>query len=218
MAEPNSNVHLLNAFVERDYIEDDHYRFLVDRKHVKYVRAARARGTLPDNSRTPNSLPQHLPPFPPGPWNRGHVACDPETGAPVSTRTVTEKLCDVANLRHPERLDHLEFTLVEPLKSYDHLPTHVHRATHPRFAGTVVLKFAPFSGEGAFLSEETDAYRDLKGTGIGPAFLGHLLEGDRVIGFVLEDVEGRHPRPEDLKACRAALGRLHAVGCIGMSL
>lgn len=49
---------------------------------------------------------------------------------------------------------------------------------------------------------------------MGPAFLGHITEGDRVIGFLLEKVEGRHANAQDLKACRQAVQKLHDIGII----
>lgn len=203
--ETNCNVRLLNALVDPDDAEDGDYRFLVDEKLVKYVTVAP--GTLPHDDRTfaPILIPL-LPPFPSGSWNEGHVARDADTGTPVFARTAAVELPGVKNLWHGERLDHLQFTYVERLKS------NVHRVTHPRFEGTVVLKFAAFLWEVGYLEAETAAYFSIEGDSIGPDFQGHLLEGDRVIGFVLEDVGGRTAGPGDLQACRAALGRLHAVG------
>ncbi|KAK4039323.1 hypothetical protein C8A01DRAFT_16670, partial [Parachaetomium inaequale] len=62
---------------------------------------------------------------------------------------------------------------------------------------------------------ETAAYEWIRGSGVGPAFLGHLTEGQdgRVVGFVAEWVEGaRAAGPGDLDGCKKALGALHALG------
>ncbi|KAK3900967.1 hypothetical protein C8A05DRAFT_16788 [Staphylotrichum tortipilum] len=52
---------------------------------------------------------------------------------------------------------------------------------------------------------------------LSPRFLGHVAEngpGSRVIGYLLENLPDsvREAGPADLDACRAALGRLHALG------
>ena len=53
--------------------------------------------------------------------------------------------------------------------------------------------------------------------GLAPRFLGHVAEngpGSRVMGYLVEHLAGgvREAGPADLEACRAALGRLHALG------
>jgi RIO-like serine/threonine protein kinase len=47
---------------------------------------------------------------------------------------------------------------------------------------------------------------------LGPEFRGHVTEGERVIGFLLQKVPGHHAGPADLPLCRAAVSRLHALG------
>lgn len=62
---------------------------------------------------------------------------------------------------------------------------------------------------------ETAVYRQIDGHGIGPRFLGHVTEGrdGRVVGFATAYVAGaRETHPEDLDACRVALGRLGRLG------
>jgi hypothetical protein len=79
----------------------------------------------------------------------------------------------------------------------------------------VLLKFACWPWEVDYLEAETAAYQWIKGTGVGPKFLGHLTEGKdgRVIGFVLEWIEGaRHAESIDLEGCEKALRQLHAFG------
>ncbi|KAK4149740.1 hypothetical protein C8A00DRAFT_18617 [Chaetomidium leptoderma] len=52
--------------------------------------------------------------------------------------------------------------------------------------------------------------------GLAPRFLGHVAENgpeSRVVGYLVEHLAGvREAGPADLEACRAALGRLHALG------
>ena len=56
--------------------------------------------------------------------------------------------------------------------------------------------------------------RILENTGIAPRFLGHIHEHGRVMGFVLEKVEGRLATIEDLSCCRSVLQRLHDHGLV----
>lgn len=63
------------------------------------------------------------------------------------------------------------------------LRTGVYEVTCPRFDTFVVAKFARFEWEIQYLENETVAYEWIDGRKIGPRFLGHLTEGDRVIGF-----------------------------------
>ncbi|KAJ6035902.1 alpha-galactosidase A [Penicillium herquei] len=46
---------------------------------------------------------------------------------------------------------------------------------------------------------------------IGPKFLGHLTENNRVIGFLLEKVDGKPAGIEDLANCEALVRRLHSL-------
>ncbi|KAF4449552.1 hypothetical protein F53441_7211 [Fusarium austroafricanum] len=51
-------------------------------------------------------------------------------------------------------------------------------------------------------------------TPITPRVLGHLFEGSRNVGFLLEKIEGRCPTLADLQKCEAALRKLHNMGFI----
>jgi hypothetical protein len=66
------------------------------------------------------------------------------------------------------------------------------------------------------IADESHAYSILQGCepSIAPRFLAHITDsGTRVIGFLLERVaDAREAGPADLKKCRDALSRLHAVG------
>lgn len=47
-----------------------------------------------------------------------------------------------------------------------------------------------------------------------PKFLGHLTENDRIIGFLLQKVEGGPAGVDDLANCEALLRRLHRLELI----
>lgn len=211
----NPNVKLLACLVEpQDAIDpdDSHYRFLVDGNYVKYVTTSP--GTLAgeeiDWTFGPILLSKLLPPFPPGNWNKGHVAKDPETGEAAFIETETESLAGVENLWHSVKLNELDFT-------HEYLKQRVHKSTHPELndGKPVLIKLAVWPWEIAFLETETTVYECIRDRGIGPRFLGHLTEGKdgRVVGFVAEWVQGaRAAGPGDLEGCRKALGRLHELG------
>lgn len=61
-------------------------------------------------------------------------------------------------------------------------------------------------------STETQIYSKLEGENIAPEFLGHIAEGDLVVGFLLRAVSGRKAMSSDLSVCRDALGRFHRLG------
>lgn len=100
------------------------------------------------------------------------------------------------------------------------LKSNVYEATCARLGSkTVVAKFARFSWEIGHVAAETTAYEWIKGHDIGPAFLGHLAEEGRVIGFVMARVGGEglesgfcHAQEGDLPLCQSSLERLHALG------
>ncbi|KAK2739461.1 hypothetical protein FQN57_006590 [Myotisia sp. PD_48] len=63
------------------------------------------------------------------------------------------------------------------------------------------------------MENETTAYQCIDGKGFAPRFLGHLTEGGRVIGFLIEYITGaRHAGPQDLPSCRQSLSELHRLG------
>ena len=54
----------------------------------------------------------------------------------------------------------------------------------------------------------------IDGQGIGPAFLGHLVEHGRVMGFLIEKIDGVHGKIGDLEACQTIVKRLHSLGIV----
>ncbi|KAF8248813.1 hypothetical protein K440DRAFT_623853 [Wilcoxina mikolae CBS 423.85] len=56
---------------------------------------------------------------------------------------------------------------------------------------------------------ETQMYKIIDGLGLAPAFLGHITENGRIMGFLLEKVEGRSAGIEDLTACQECLKRVY---------
>ncbi|XWW94504.1 hypothetical protein V2A60_002447 [Cordyceps javanica] len=209
----NTNVRLLACLVDEEDTCDSDYRFAVDGRCVKYVTTAPGafRGFEDDRTFEPILVSEALPPFPPGDWNSGHIAMSPETGRAAFVKTEQVQLDGVQNLWHPVTLNELDFV------RQDRYRQRVHISTHPGVNGgrPVLVKLAVWPWEIPHMETETAAYRWLSGSGVGPAFLGHLSEGEggRVVGFVTEWLEGaRAAGPADADGCRQALGRLHVLG------
>lgn len=81
------------------------------------------------------------------------------------------------------------------------------------FEEVVVAKFARCDWKIGYMANETRAFQWLQGSGIGPWFLGHLVENGRVIGFLMEKIVGaRFACPGDLEGCQEAWSRLHRLG------
>ena len=79
---------------------------------------------------------------------------------------------------------------------------------------TVITKLARFEWEIPVIERETQAYKVLEKAGLAPRFLGHVDEHGRVVGFVLEKLEGRHGCIEDLSTCQAILQSFHGLGLL----
>jgi predicted Ser/Thr protein kinase len=83
---------------------------------------------------------------------------------------------------------------------------------------SVDAKIARFEFEVPRVETETAIYQVIDGQGIGPSFLGHLIEHGRVMGFLVERIEGRPGGIADLGACQAVVERLHSLGVVHRDL
>jgi predicted Ser/Thr protein kinase len=79
---------------------------------------------------------------------------------------------------------------------------------------TMIAKIARFEWEIPRIEQETRAYQLLEGSGLAPRFLGHVHENGRIMGFLLEKIEGRPASIQDLSACETALRALHKLGYV----
>lgn len=199
-------VQLLQCSVDED--DESHFRFLCDKKHIKYVTIAAGLFTADDMCFAPALIPL-LPSFPPGDWNCGYVEQDLEHHKPHFARVVKEVLPAIKNAWHSTHLDYLSLTYGKKLRS------NVYEATSPTFDTTVVAKFARFDWEIEQLDRECETYQWIDGQHIGPEFLGHIVEEGRVIGFVMEHIlNAQHASPNDLEACQEKLSSLHRLGIL----
>jgi len=76
----------------------------------------------------------------------------------------------------------------------------------------VIAKIARFEWELPRIEQETRAYQLLDGSGLAPRFLAHVHENGRIVGFLLEKIEGRSASFQDLSVCETALRKLHELG------
>ncbi|KAI0868672.1 hypothetical protein GGS24DRAFT_513036 [Hypoxylon argillaceum] len=182
-----AEIQLLTVLVDFKDEDEGEYRFLINGKDVKYVTVDP--GVFPKDDRT----------FAP--------VLGPSTGRPIFSRTTNHVLPGVEHIWHPTLIDHLELQKLERLRQ------NIHIVTHPLFSRPVIVKFAEFPWQISYYEAETTAYEWIEGAGVGPKFLGHLTEAGRVIGFILENINGAQTAgPEDLNACQATLARLHSLG------
>lgn len=200
-------IRLLAAYVDVDDKEESEYRFLIDDKHVKYVTTDPGALAGIDRTFEPDVV-RIVPEFPSGDWTEGRMAKDARTGALFFSSVSTARLPAVERIWHPTLIDHLELEEVGQLRQ------NIHQVRHASFCEPVVFKFATFPWEIQFLEAETRAYEWIRDANdVGPKFLAHVTEGGRVIGFLMEHVQGAAVAElGDLDACRAALARLHSLG------
>lgn len=141
-----------------------------------------------------------------------HISRDETTGElkySFSTRT----LAGVKSQWHPTVVNCLELKRTQLLTAlaFEAVSPSV-LPTISQSSPTIVAKIARFDWEIPRIDRETRAYQLLEGSGLAPRFLGHIHENGRIIGFLLERIEGRPASIQDLGICETALGRLHQLG------
>ncbi|KAL2018601.1 hypothetical protein VTK56DRAFT_571 [Thermocarpiscus australiensis] len=156
-----------------------------------------------------------LPPLPyyEDTWTAAHISRDAVSGE-LKVALSSPAPPRVENVWHSELIDFLRLEKNESLSPLTGLYTWESDAPQQHSGETVIAKMARFEWEIPYIEQETRIYQRLEGTGIAPLFLGHIHEQGRVIGFLLERVEGRFAGIEDLAGCRAALARLHQLNIL----
>lgn len=117
------------------------------------------------------------------------------------------------HLRTIEYVDLLGVNMVNPTvgAQYAHR-TSVIEIDHHDFAVPIFAKFAVWPDAIKNIDQESQAYGLLRNQGIGPEVLAHIVEEGRIIGLVLERLEGHIPTIDDYAACQQALTEFHDRG------
>lgn len=188
-----------------DTDSESYYHVLVDGKHFKYISIDFEVYEV-DDLCFPPALLSKLPPLPSGEWNLGHIAKGEDKASPHFDWTVQRTFSSIQNIWKPVFVDYLSLDMGKMLLS------NVYEATTPTFNVPIIVKFARFPWEVGYYNQETQAYSWIEGHDIGPKFLGHVTEDERVIGFLLEKIPGRHAGPADLYLCQDVVSKLHGLG------
>ncbi|KAH6958157.1 hypothetical protein FAVG1_04120 [Fusarium avenaceum] len=196
---------------------DDCYFRILTGNSVKYVTIQA--GALDSDSLMdmPLDFQNILPQLPYGEshWNTAFIsrnvasgkleaALDKKELPAVSTVCCQRKV----NFLHLQRTEQLTLLAQECTIKSDHSPLENYGQN------TVVAKIARFPWEIQYIEAETRIYQRLQSSTVSPSFLAHIHEEDRVIGFLLEKVEGRRAGIADLEICQRALQRLHDLGIL----
>jgi predicted Ser/Thr protein kinase len=202
-----TTVAILNQEIDVDGSTPSFYRMLVNNQHFKYITIEPGIFEVDDLCFPPALLSQ-LPPFPSGDWNYGRISRTAEHPTGFFAETCKKEFPSIKPLWHSKSYDYLSFKIGERLRA------NVYEVSSPQFDRRVIAKFARFEWEIGYYVAETQVYSWIDGHGIGPEFLGYLTEEDRVIGFLMEYVEGRHATISDLPACETLVRRLHGLGIL----
>ena len=158
----------------------------------------------------PSVLIPRLPPFPDSDWTTMQVSRGP--AGEVEATVSYDPLDQVQRPWHPRHVDVLS---LRPIARYKQ------RVQEVEFEGrNVIAKIAIFEAYIPSIELETSVYERINeeqnpgNSPIAPKFFAHLTEQGRIIGFLLEKVEGEFASISDLSKCQDALKRLHAMGML----
>lgn len=113
------------------------------------------------------------------------------------------------NFLHLQRIELLTLLAQECTIKSDNLVNHTPLENHVQNT-----KIARFPWKIQYIEAETKIYQLLQSSTVSPRFLAYVHEEDRVIGFMLEKVEGRREGIDDLEICQRVLQRLHNLGVL----
>ena len=180
-----------------------HYRLSVNGDRIVYISIDD--GVYDEDDYRFSPLLLHLlPPLPAGDWNKGNVTKTEERPQPHFAWSKFAHLPGINSIWHPRSVEFHQLNVGEKL-----MPNVV-EASHPEL-GDIIAKYARFEWEITSYQSETEVYCWLNGHDIGAPFLGHLTEGGRVIGFLLQKLDGQHAGSQDLARCQDAVRKLHSL-------
>ncbi|KFY76481.1 hypothetical protein V499_03903 [Pseudogymnoascus sp. VKM F-103] len=191
---------------------DDCYFRILAGTNVKYITIKA--GALDGESLMdmPLDFQNIIPPLPydKDDWNSAYITRIAATGElePALSQTTLPR---VQTVWHPKMINFLDLerTKLLSLLAQECKWKQGSAEIETRDQKTMIAKMARFPWEIQYIEAETRIYQLLQPLQITPTFLGHIHEADRVIGVLLEKVEGRPANSGDLEICKAALQRLH---------
>lgn len=207
---PKSQLEVLNQLIDVGEGGEGNYRIRAAHR-VHYVTIPNS--TFDDHIMCrPFLLIPLLPDFPDTDWTTMHVSRN--THGAIQSKISYDPLPAIPDPWHPQHIDVLS------LPRLRHFRSHVHEV---ECAGQrAIAKIALWSWQFRAKRIETRVYHEfaydrednpLELT-CAPGFLGHLTENGRVIGVLLEWVEGESAGIGDLAGCEAVVRRMHALDMV----
>ncbi|KAK5218336.1 hypothetical protein LTR72_008939 [Exophiala xenobiotica] len=211
--DPCERIQILNLEVDSEDIS--YYRILLDGKSFKYI-TIDAGVYDPEVMTWSTMLVPRLPPLPEGDWNEGHITNHPDQRTPYFSRYAKVRLPTIVSTWSAVQIDWLDLEHSQRIRSNIQIMRFKKEIAGMRAGQEVLVKFARFPWEIQYFEHETRIYERLdKQKGIAPQFLGHLTEGGRAMGLVIEYIkDARHADPEDFDECHKALKNFHLLGLL----
>ena len=204
---PKSDIGILNQ-----HIDDDCGVYRIRSGHRVHYLHIPTTVFDEDTMCRPHLLIPNLPEFPAADWTSMRIFRDTYN---VLQYTLSSDLLPlIQNIWHPVQIDVLPLPQIERYKSAVREVIHQDRPA--------VSKIACFDWKISNMENELWAYYIISRykeehpnlPSIAPEFLGHLTENGRVVGMLLEKLEGDFASITDLDRCREALQVVHAMGLI----
>lgn len=202
---PRSDMEILNQVIDD---ERGSYRLRAGRR-VYYLHIA-TDVFEEDTMCRPYLLIPALPDLPDSPWTTATIELGAD-GSPSVSAISSDPLPEIQTVWHERRIDVLSLKRTRRLRSWTHEVQHD--------GGAAVAKIACFEWDVRRIERETAAYRKLarhrdEQPPVAPEFLGHLTENGRVMGLLLQKVDGERACLDDLPDCEALLRRVHGLGMV----
>ncbi|KAF4497274.1 alpha-galactosidase a [Fusarium agapanthi] len=145
-------------------------------------------------------------------WTVAHISRD-ETSGKLKTSVTNRALAGVRCRWHQTQVDCLELEKTKQLTAmaFEAISHSILPVARPPSA-TIIAKIARFEWELPRIEQETRTYQLLEGSELAPRFLGNIHENGRIMGLLIEKIEGRPASSQDLSICETALRKLHELG------
>ncbi|KAF2122498.1 hypothetical protein BDV96DRAFT_608531 [Lophiotrema nucula] len=138
-------------------------------------------------------------------WTTAHISRD-DTSSDLKISLSNKILAGVRCQWHRTRIDRLALEKTKQLTAMTfEAVSHSILPITLSSPATVIAKIARF---------EWEVPSCFEGSGLAPRFLGHVQENGRVMGFLIEKIDGRAASLHDRNVCETALRRIHGMGLV----